>query len=207
MARGMLVEYGLSLPPLMFLFDFNPQQVSRSRTLTIKTGQAPGSRGGYDFMSPMETGRVAQGVEMQAESFTLDILLDASERLNAGDVAARTFGVQPQLDTLRAMLEPKTQGPGGLQVLSGIASGAARAFARDETASVLIFSWGIQALPVFLTGFAQKEVMHLSNLAPLRAEVQLTLQVIESVNPFMIGEKVRQTAMVALNAVSTLGGL
>ncbi|WP_020180058.1 hypothetical protein [Methylopila sp. M107] len=206
MAKGMLIEYGLSLPPLVFLFEFNPQQVSRSRTVTIKTGQAPGSRGGYDFMTPLETGRVAQGVEMQAESFTLDILVDASEKLNQGDATAKQFGVQPQLDTLRSMIEPKSQGPLGLQALSSLASGGAKAFARDETASVLIFSWGIQALPVFLTGFAQKEVMHLPNLAPLRAEVQLTMQVIESQNPFMIAEKVRQTAMTALNAVSTVGG-
>lgn len=206
MTKGMLIEYGLSLPPLIFVFDFNPQQVSRSRTVTIKTGQSPGSRGGYDFMTPLETSRVAQGVEMQSESFALDILVDASDKLNDGDATAKLFGVQPQLDTLRSMIEPKTQGPGGLQVLSSLASGGAKAFARDETASVLIFSWGIQALPVFLTGFTQKEVMHLPNLAPLRAEVQLTMQVIESVNPFMIAEKVRQTAMTALNAVSTIGG-
>lgn len=206
MVKGMLIEYGLSLPPLVFLFEFNPQQVSRSRTLTIKTGQAPGSRGGYDFMTPLETGRVAQGVEMQSESFSIDILVDASSKLDEGDATAKLFGVQPQLDTLRSMIEPKTQGPGGLQVLSSLAGGGAKAFARDETASVLIFSWGIQALPVFLTGFSQKEVMHLPNLAPLRAEVQLTMQVIESVNPFMIAEKVRQTSMTALNLASTVGG-
>ncbi|MHC2284117.1 hypothetical protein ACVME8_010787 [Bradyrhizobium diazoefficiens] len=206
MVKGMLIEYGLSLPPLVFLFEFNPQQVSRSRTLTIKTGQAPGSRGGYDFMTPLETGRVAQGVEMQSESFSIDILVDASSKLDEGDATAKLFGVQPQLDTLRSMIEPKTQGPGGLQVLSSLAGGGGKAFARDETASVLIFSWGIQALPVFLTGFSQKEVMHLPNLAPLRAEVQLTMQVIESVNPFMIAEKVRQTSMTALNLASTVGG-
>lgn len=204
--KGMLIEYGLSLPPLAFIFEFNPQQVSRSRTVTIKTGNAPGSRGGYDFTTPLETGRVAQGVEMQAESLTLDILVDASNRLNEGDAIARQFGVQPQLDTLRAMLEPKTQGPGGLQAIASLAGGSSKAFSRQETPSVLVFSWGIQALPVFLTGFAQKEVMHLPNLMPLRAEVQITMQVIESKNPFMIAEKVRQTAMTALNAASTLGG-
>ena len=42
--RGMLIEYGLSLPPLALVFDFNPQQISRSRSVTIKTGDAPGSR-------------------------------------------------------------------------------------------------------------------------------------------------------------------
>ncbi len=48
--KGVLFEYGLSLPPLALVFDFNPQQISRSRTVTIKTGNAPGSRRGYDFL-------------------------------------------------------------------------------------------------------------------------------------------------------------
>ena len=60
-SKGMLFEYGLTIPPLALIFDFNPQQISRSRTVTIKTGNAPGSRGGYDFLTPLETPRVAQG--------------------------------------------------------------------------------------------------------------------------------------------------
>ena len=50
--RGVLFEYGLTIPPLALVFNFNPQEISRSRTVTIKTGNAPGSRGGYDFLTP-----------------------------------------------------------------------------------------------------------------------------------------------------------
>ena len=200
--KGVLFEYGLSIPPLALVFDFNPQQISRSRTVTIKTGNAPGTRGGFDFLTPLETSRVAQGVEMAAEGFSIDILLDATDKMNEGDPIAAQFGVQPQIDTLRAMTEPKTQGPGGLQVLSSLGVGGARAFERQETASVLIFAWGMQLLPVFLTGVSQKETMHLPNLIPFRAEMNLTMQVIESSNPFYLAEKVRQTAMTALNAVT-----
>jgi len=206
--RGALIEYGLSLPPLALVFDFNPQQISRSRSVTIKTGDAPGSRGGYDFLTPLDTPRVAQGVEIQAESFSIDILLDATDKMNEGDKIANTFGVQPQIDTLRSMLEPKIQGPTGLRTLSSLsAGGATRAFERSESASILIFHWGLQNLAVFLTGVSQKEVMHLPNLAPYRAEMQLSMQVIESANPFFMADKIRQTAMTALNAVSGFGGL
>ncbi|TRD16111.1 hypothetical protein [Palleronia caenipelagi] len=207
MQRGMLIEYGLSLPPLALVFDFNPQQISRSRTITIKTGDAPGSRGGYDFLSPLETPRVAQGVEMQAEAFSIDILLDATDKMNEGDKIASEFGVQPQIDTLRSMLEPKVQGPTGVRTLASLSvGGAERAFERDETASILIFHWGLQNLAVFLTGVTQKEVLHLPNLSPYRAEMQLSLQVIESANPFFTADKIRQTAMTALNAVQGFGG-
>lgn len=199
-SKGMLFEYGLSLPPLALVFDFNPQQISRSRTVTIKTGNAPGARLGFDFISPLETPRVSQGVELQGEQISVAILLDATDKMNEGDAIAGQFGIQPQIDTLRSMVEPKIQGPGGLQVLSSLAAGGGRAFERQESASVLIFAWGLQFLPVFLTGVSQNESMHLPNLAPYRAEINLTMQVIESRNPFSMAEKVRQTTMAALNA-------
>ncbi len=200
--KGVLFEYGLSIPPLALVFNFNPQEISRSRTVTVKTGNAPGARGGYDFLTPLDTARVSQGVEMQAESFSITILLDATDRLNEGDTIAKTFGVQPQIDTLRAMAEPKTQGPGGVQVLSALATGGSRAFERQEVASVLVFAWGMQLLPVFLTSVTQKETLHLPNLMPYRAEMGLTMQVIESANPFFLADKVRQTMGTALNLVS-----
>ena len=200
--KGMLFEYGLSLPPLALIFDFNPQTISRSRNVTIKMGDAPGNRTGYDFTSPLETSRVAQGVELAAEGFSIDILLDATDKMNDGDPVAANFGVQPQIDTLRSMVEPKAQGPLGLQTLAALGGGGARAFERQETASVLIFAWGLQLMPVFLTGVTQKEALHLPNLMPYRAEMGLTMQVIESNNPFTNAEKVRQTAMTALNAAT-----
>jgi hypothetical protein len=200
--KGVLFEYGLTIPPLTMVFPFNPQEISRSRTVTVKTGNAPGSRGGYDFMSPLETARVSQGVEMQAESFSIDILLDATDALNEGNDIAATFGVQPQIDTLRAMAEPKSQGPGGVKVLSSLGLSGARAFERQETASVLIFAWGMQLLPVFLTGVVQKEALHLPNLMPYRATISLTMQVIESANPFFLADKVRQTMGTALNLIT-----
>lgn len=200
--RGALFEYGLTLPPLALVFDFNPQSISRSRSVTIKMGEAPGNRTGYDFLSPLETSRVAQGVELAAESFSVDILLDATDRMDEGDPVAALFGVQPQIDTLRSMVEPKAQGPAGLKTLASLGVGGPRAFERQETASVLIFAWGLQLLPVFLTGVTQKEALHLPNLMPYRAEMSLTMQVIESNNPFTMADKVRQTAMTALNAAS-----
>jgi hypothetical protein len=201
-ARGSLFEYSLSLPPLALTFDFNPQQISRSRSVTIRAGNAPGSRLGYDFTTPLDAPRAAQGVELQGESISITILLDATDKMQDGDAVAGQFGVQPQIDTLRSMLEPKAQGPGGLRVLSSLTGGSSRAFERQETASVLIFAWGPQFLPVFLTGVSQNETLHLPNLAPYRAEMALTMQVIESNNPFFMAEKVRQTAMTALNAAT-----
>lgn len=203
--KAKLVEYSLSIPPLALAFAFNPETITRNRTITVKTGGSPATRGGYDFRTPLESQRAAQGVEMQPESLQFDVLIDATDALEAGNPIAQQFGIQPQLDTLRSMIEPKTQGPAGLKVLASLQLGEARAFQMHETPSVLLLIWGFGVLPVFLTGVTQKEVMHLRNLFPIRAEVQLNMQVIESNNPFFLANSIRQTAMSALNMAEGFG--
>jgi hypothetical protein len=204
--KGILVEYALAIPPLVLVFDFNPQSLTRTRTITLKTGNAPGTRGGYDFLLPTETPRVAQGVTVDPESFSLEILLDATDGMNDGDVIATTFGIGPQLDTLRSMVEPKSQGPAGLQTLSSLGLGGDRAFQRSESASVLLLVWGTHILPVFLTSVQVTEEAHLPSLVPYRAKATLSMQIIEGNNPFYQVEKVRQVLGAALNTGHTVIG-
>lgn len=204
--KGALVEYGLTIPPLILEFEFNPQSLSRTRSVSITTGNAPGTKGGYDFAFPWETSRVAQGVSVEPEQFSIDILVDATDRMadanHPSHAIANEFGIEPDLDTLRSMVEPKTQGPGGMQVLSGLGLGGERAFQRDEYPSVLLLVWGSHVLPVFLTSVQVEEVSHLPNLKPYRANVNLSFQVIEGNNPFYQVEKVRQAVGAAMNFAS-----
>lgn len=190
----------------MLVFEFNPQSLSRTRTITLKTGNAPGTQGGYDFLLPTETPRVAQGVTVAPESFSMEILLDVTDRMNDGEVIATQFGIEPELDTLRSMVEPKSQGPGGLQTLSSLGLGGERAFQRNESASVLLLVWGTHILPVFLTSVQVTEEAHLPSLIPYRAKATLSMQIIEGNNPFYQVEKVRQVLGAALNTGRTVIG-
>ncbi len=209
--KGFLIEYAVAIPPLVLAFEFNPQQVTRNRSVNITLGSTPATRGGFDFLLPSETPRVAQGVSVEPESFDVEILLDATDRMNDSDEIARNFGVEPELSTLRSMVEPKTQGPGGVQMLASLGLGGSRAFQRNESASVLLFVWGTHVLPVFLKAVDVTESAHLPSLVPYRATVKLTLQVIEGNNPFYLMEKVRQTAFAAMHtgqaAAAAVGGL
>jgi hypothetical protein len=209
--KGFLVEYALSLPPLVLVFEFNPETLSRNRSVTITTGSTPATRGGYDFALPTETPRVAQGVSVEPESFDVDILLDATDKMNGGDMIATQFGIEPELDTLRSMVEPKSQGPGGFQMLSSLGFGGSRAFQRSESVSVILFVWGTHVLPVFLKGIAVQETAHMPSLVPYRATVKLSMQVIEGNNPFYKVEKIRQVIGAAMNTGQTggaaIGGL
>jgi hypothetical protein len=208
--KAMLVEYGLSIPPLAIAFEFNPQTLSRTRSITVTTGNAPGTRGGYDFNLPSETSRVAQGVSVEPEQFSIEILLDATDRMSdltdPRNATTAIFGVEPELDTLRSMVEPKTQGPGGMQMLSALGLGEGKAFQRDEHPSVLLFIWGTHVLPVFMTSVQVEEVAHLPTLIPYRARATLSFQVIEGNNPFYQVEVVRQMVGAGINLVNTVTG-
>ena len=209
--KGALIEYGLSVPPLALVFEFNPQQITRSRSITLPSGGAPGRRKSYDFVSPTETPRVAQGVEIKPETLSVKILVSAADRMGEDDPIAKIVGIEPELDTLRSMIEPKEQGPGGMQTLASLGQGGDRAFQRSASASVLLFVWGTHVLPVFLTSVQVEEKDYLPSLVPYRAEVTLALQVIESDNPFFTVEKLRQVVSAGLNTAHTvsavLGGI
>ena len=201
--QAALVEYSLSIPPLTLAFEFNPKQFSRTRTVTLKTVNPPGAQGGYDFASPTDTARVAQGAEVEPETLSIEILLDATDRMDRGDPIATQFGIGPELDTLRRMVEPKGHGPGGVSSLAGLGFGGSRAFQRQLSASVLLFVWGTHILPVFLTSVQVEEKAHLPSLTPYRAYVTLGMQVIEGNNPFYDAETARQVQGAALNTGAT----
>jgi hypothetical protein len=192
--RGTLSEYGSDDDDALTLeFEFNPSSITRTRTVSVKTGGLPATRGGYDFSSPSEALRAAQGVVAGPESFDITILLDATDRMEAGDPAASTQGVQPELDAIRCMLEPKSQQPSGAKTLAALGSGNEKGFPKYQTLSVLIFKWGVHTLPVFMTKAQIKSQEFLPTLIPYRAEATLTLQIIESDNPFYNEEILRQS--------------
>jgi len=201
--KGLLVQYALATPPMFLQFEFNPSSITRTRSITVNTGSTPATRGGYDFDSKSETPRASQGVNVNTESFTVKILLDATDRMNVKDPVAMTEGVQPEIDTIQVMLAPKTQSPEGVQTLSSLGKGEARAFSHHESASVLLFVWGTKILPVFMTQAQIDEKEYLPNLYPYRAEATLTLQIIESTNPFYNFETARQLVSASKYSVTT----
>ena len=199
--RGMLFEYGMD-NVLVLEFEFNPSSITRTRTVTVKKGNLPGTRGGYDFSGPSEVLRAAQGVAVAPESFSIRILLDATDRMDADDKEASIHGIQPELDVIRTMLEPKSQQPQGAKTLAALGNGSEKSFPQYQTLSVLIFKWGIHILPVFMTQAQIVIKEYLPSLVPYRAEVTLNLQIIESENPFYNAEVKRQRQMADKKSVS-----
>ncbi len=201
--RGVLIEYSMVSVPLIFAFEFNPATISRSRRLTIHANKAKSLPGSADFDNQSETQRVAQGASLEAETLTFRVLLDSTDRMNHGDPVAGMLGVQPEIDTLMSMMEPKEQAPAGVQRLAKIAAGDEKAVLHQRVPSVLVLKWGPHIMPVFMTDLSVDIKDYLPSLYPYRAEASITLELIEGQNPLCQIERMRQ----AVSAASHIGFL
>lgn len=208
--RGLLREYSAADNKLELYFEFNPSSISRTRAVEIKFGEGQASTGGRDFFSPSEVPRVTQGATVKPESFTVKILLDATDRMNAGDEDAQSKGIQPELDILYYMVEPKLLAPDGVTTLAALGEGGSVCQSQPYP-SVLEFHWGDQILPVLMTQVQFDVKAYLPSLQPYRAEATLTLQIIQSNNWFYTPEMIRvfasaQQASGALQGYQGSGG-
>jgi len=202
--RGILREYTNTDKPLELYFEFNPSTITRTRSVEIKFGEGQATTGGRDFHDPSEVPRVTQGATVKAESFTVKILLDATDRMNAGDQDAQNNGVQPELDILYYMIEPKLQTPEGASTLAALGEGGSICQLQPYP-SVLEFHWGDQVLAVLMPQMQFDVKAYLPSLVPYRAEATLTLQIIQSDNDFY-NKEINRVFASAMKASGSLQG-
>lgn len=186
--RGAFLEYARSLTPLIVPFQFNPEQLSRSRSNSFK---AP-NRG--DKSQPRESLRKfheryvdlqqlrnAQQADVGEESISFDIRLDASDRLNAGDRLAQNFGIAPRLAALELMMLPKSESVAAR--LARLLRRSGFSYTRGESPPMVLFIWGRKrTLPVNITSIEINETQYTPDLNPVRAIVTVGLSVIEGRN-------------------------
>jgi hypothetical protein len=213
--RGAFVEYGLSLPPAIVVFQFNPTQLSRNRTLSFAVPSSGSSSGGaalslrafhkrYEDLTEL---RDAQRVTVAEQTIGLEIRLDATDELEEGDAIAEQFGILPRLSTLEAMVQPKEEGLLGkaLGALLGAPSGFS--FTRSANPPLVLFVWGrTRVLPVNIQSMNVTETEFSAVLSPIRASVQVQLTVIEGTSPFYLFSKAAQEVMSLLN-LANLGDI
>ena len=213
--RGAFVEFGISLPPLFVVFQFNPLTIRRTRTAStnkpaspegsqssqcgnfIKQIQKSGGKSLVDFRSGMVT--------VTPETLQFDIRLDATDKLDEGDAITEQFGIAPQISTLESMMVPKDQSVLGGLVTSLICdSEKVFAFFDDmKNPPVILFIWGRKKImPVTITNMTIKEDEFNIELNPIRATVSVTLEVIEGSNAPFLYTKTMKEVMSAINLVN-----
>jgi hypothetical protein len=170
--RGAFVEYGLSIPPLFVVFQFNPEQLSRSRSVTYSV---PGWRQqeetikarkeAEDYPERAKRGETYQAQQISLrkfhqehddltvirdkqsavpseESISFEIRLDATDDLNDGDPIAGKFGVGPRLATLELMTHPKQESLLGQALGALLGSSGGFSFSRGANPPLIMFIWG-----------------------------------------------------------------
>jgi hypothetical protein len=198
------VEYGLSLPPLIVVFQFNPVAVTRNRTLqfAVRRGTHVGDslRQFHTEQPDLITVRDLQDVTVAEESISFDIRLDASDDLNAGDDVAELFGISPRLATLELMVQPQEDNVISQALGSLLGKARGFSFTKRSKPPLVLFIWGRKrVMPVNINGLAITETEYSPDLNPIRAAVAVSLTVIEGRSPPQLYTNVMKEAMSALN--------
>jgi len=195
------VEYGISFPPLIVPFQFNPESISRDRSNTFSVpGKPKKARDLYKFHQKKDNLSILrreQDVKFGSETISFDIRLDATDKLDEGDPITQQFGIAPQLSTLELMMYPKTDSLALLELV-GLTEGYT--FTGEEKPPMVLFVWGRKkVLPVNLTSIKVKEEEFSTDLNPIRATISVSLTVIEGPSaPYQYSKGMKE-AMSALN--------
>ncbi|MBD1836288.1 hypothetical protein H6F61_27300 [Cyanobacteria bacterium FACHB-472] len=207
--RGAFVEYGLSLPPLFVVFQFNPVQLTRNRSLSYSASssrQRAGQKGSLrdfhkkDKYKDLAKLRDDQVVTVQEEVIGFEIRLDATDKLDEGDTITEQFGISPQLSTLELMVHPKDESLIGQALGSLLGSPGGFSFTRKPNPPLVLFIWGRKrVLPVNINSLNITEVLYSPDLNPIRATASINLTVIEGQSiPYMYSKAMKE-AMSVLN--------
>ena len=172
--RGAFVTYppgGYPDDKRVIPFRFNPESLSRQ--LSVEQGEGGGNENasGDSADSGTEQGADASSGSLK-ESFNVLIRFDFAERVDGANSLPSELGIAPEIAALEDLLYPiasETEAP---------ADGTEPTRARPQRWTVL-FVWGRKrVLPVRITGMTFNETMYNNELNPVRAEVDISLEVL-----------------------------
>lgn len=211
--RGAFVEFGLSVPPLFVVFQFNPIQLTRNRGLSFAAPGSTTAPGKNAPVVPPRTLRQVHGrtsdllalqkqqlVTVQEQTIGFDIRLDASDRLDDGDTITEQFGIAPQLSTLELMVYPKGESLLGSALGALLGKPGGFSFTRGANPPMILFIFGRKrVLPVNINSMNITETEFSTDLNPVRATVAVSLTVIEGKSVPYLYSKAMTEAMSVLN--------
>ena len=204
--RGAFVEYGISIPPLIVPFQFNPVTISRDRSNTFSApgwvkeavGGEVALRNFHQMFTDLATLQEIQDAKIGPETISFDVRLDATDKLDEGDPITQQFGIAPQLSSLELMMYPKSESLAGAAISELLGPTAGHTFTGTEKPPMILFVWGRKkVLPVNLTSMKVKEEEFSYDLNPIRATVTVGLTVIEGPNlPYQYSKAMKETMSV-----------
>lgn len=163
LSKGALIGLDVLKPVAsVVVFQYNPEKVTRS--LRPKASGADGAQG--------EALRISGPPE---ETFNLDIEIDATDQLAAGDPIAGSLGIAPQLASLEMMFYPAS----ALVIANEALALAGLVEVVPPEAPLALLVWSpTRVLPVRLTDISIAEEAYDPNLNPIQAKVTVGMRVL-----------------------------
>jgi hypothetical protein len=146
------------------VFQYNPDSLTRRIDAR--------SSGGGDNVDRSEAFRLTGPPK---ESITLSVEIDATDQLEQADAVAVASGIHPTLAALEMLLYPGS----ALTIANTALALAGNMEIIPPEAPLTLFFWGpARVLPVRITSLSITEEAHDTLLNPIRAKVDLSLQVL-----------------------------
>lgn len=199
--KGGLVAYQLpELLPTIIVFQYNPQEVSRS--IQGRSAQGGGRGDANRVNGPPE------------ETLTFTVEIDAADQLERPGENALTVGngLHPIIAALEGLVYP----PYPMVIANEALALAGSAFILGEQAPLALLIWGPKrVLPVQVTGLSIREEAFDQKLNPIRAKADLTLKVLtyrdlDVTNPgywVYLAAFTQKEVMAALNTLGDRSGI
>lgn len=193
--KGALISFaGGFLGPLpdIIVFQYNPAELSRSlqqrRAATCGGGGEPTQAEAFRVDGPPN------------ETITLKAEFDGDDLAMDGNPVTPLVGVRPALAALELLLYAKDQ-----QGLSSILDGLGATSTPPDELPLVLFAWGPgRVLPVRLTALTVREQEFDRLLNPIRAEVDMTLEIQKRLPPDDPGRSVYNYTERQMRAVARL---
>lgn len=156
-------ERGLVGLPVVVVFQFNPETVTR--TPSISQEQQVGDEG----RDPSVV------VSAPTESLGFTLRVDATDQLEARNPVAVTHGVLPVLSALELLMYPAP----ATSILLTVGQSGSLYTHPPKVLPIVLFFWGpSRVLPVHVTSLSITELEYDPRLNPTRAEVSVILEVV-----------------------------
>jgi hypothetical protein len=172
--KGALVAYDqpiLGPVPNIIVLQYNPEQLTRTLQPRLARPQATGS------VEARNDAVLVGGPP--SESISLGVELDAADQLETGNRIAVRLGILPALAALELLMYPKSRDVR----LNEQDAGEGKANLKREDMPLVLFVWGAaRVVPVRVSSFSVTEQAFDQLLNPIRARVELGLQVLTYVD-------------------------
>jgi hypothetical protein len=198
--KGAIVGLDIFTPlASVVVFQYNPDQLTRS--LAPQYSDAAGARS-----EALRLGGPPR------ETISANVVVDVVDQLEEGSGMAATLGLYPQLSALEMLVYPKSALVIANTVL--LATGTIEIVPPTGPLTLFIYGWQ-RVVPVKLASLSITETMHDPNLNPVRAAVDLSMQVLTYndlplTHPgywtFLAHQVVKET-MAVIGSVSNLGAV